>query len=115
MPAVTARLGVLEQLGCFLPTSAYQCGLAPNIHGGPAFWANGADNGFVYVASEKDYLKAFQYRPSIHDVVCGAGSTSGNCLPAKELWRDNADVPFTKFMPVTVAGERSPAPCRSTS
>jgi hypothetical protein len=159
--ATNGITGVLEQLGCFIPSSSYQMGesLSPNIHGGPAFWQNGADSALVYLSSEKDYLKAFQYQPSIQDVVCGAGSPPGGCLPQitsqtvrgpngmpggfnavsangqsggvvwtsiekkhgqwvdapgvliasdaatlHELWRDNSDVPFTKFMPVTVAG-----------
>jgi hypothetical protein len=157
-PGIT---GVLEQLGCYIPPVAYQYGesLGPNIHGGPSFWADTANHGYVYLASEKDYLKAFSYTTSTGDVVCAPGSTGSNCLPSltsqsvrgpngmpggftsisangqtngivwvseekkhgqwvdapsavvasdaatlKELWRDNSDVPFTKFMPVTVAG-----------
>jgi hypothetical protein len=56
--------------------------------------ASGSSNGVVWASIEKHG----QWTDTPGVVVASDAAT------LKELWRDNADVPFTKFMPVTVAG-----------
>jgi hypothetical protein len=169
---------------CGIRKSDYQWGQdpPPNIHGSPAYFQTNSTTGFLYLAAEKDFLKAFKYDISRGAIVCGAGSLPQECDPTaisstvrapdgmpggavsvsangttngvvwtimpkidavlldsngiskshtgvngeregqdfgkriyarlvasdaltlQELWRDEADVPYTKFMPPTVAG-----------
>ncbi|MEO8937772.1 MAG: hypothetical protein ABI277_03025 [Burkholderiaceae bacterium] len=51
---------------CWIDPALYPKGesYGPNIHGGPVYWATGANSGTVYKMAEKDYLKAFAYDPT---------------------------------------------------